>query len=167
SATLNGPRQAPVLILGNSLGTTRELWEPQLAGLGEHFRLLNYEHRGHGGSPAPPGPYSLADLGADVLRVLDDFGVEHAAYCGVSLGGMVGMWLAANAPRRIRALAVCCTTAHFPQPAPWTQRAATVRAGGLPAIARQVGGRLVTPGVRPGRPGHPGPLRGHAGDGHA
>jgi len=145
SATLNGPRQAPVLILGNSLGTTRELWEPQLAGLGEHFRLLNYEHRGHGGSPAPPGPYSLADLGADVLRVLDDFGVEHAAYCGVSLGGMVGMWLAANAPGRIDALAVCCTTAHFPQPAPWTQRAATVRAGGLPAIAGQVVGRWFTP----------------------
>ena len=138
-----------MLILGNSLGTTRELWEPQLAGLGEHFRLLRYEHRGHGGSPAPPGPYSLADLGADVLRVLDDFGVEHAAYCGVSLGGMVGMWLAANAPGRIDALAVCCTTAHFPQPAPWTQRAATVRAGGL-ARHRRAGGRpLVHPGVRP------------------
>jgi 3-oxoadipate enol-lactonase len=145
SATLNGPREAPVLILGNSLGTTRELWKPQLAGLGEHFRLLSYEHRGHSGSPAPPGPYSLADLGADVLRVLDDFGVEHAAYCGVSLGGMVGMWLAANAPGRIDALAVCCTTAHFPQPAPWTQRAATVRAGGLPAIAGQVVGRWFTP----------------------
>jgi 3-oxoadipate enol-lactonase len=145
SATLNGPRQAPVLILGNSLGTTRQLWEPQLAALGEHFRLLSYEHRGHGGSPAPPGPYSLADLGADVLRVLDDFGVEHAAYCGVSLGGMVGMWLAANAPGRIDALAVCCTTAHFPQPAPWTQRAATVRAGGLPGIAGQVVGRWFTP----------------------
>jgi 3-oxoadipate enol-lactonase len=155
SATLSGPRQAPVLILGNSLGTTRELWEPQLAGLGEHFRLLRYEHRGHGGSPAPPGPYSLADLGTDVLRVLDDFGVEHAAYCGVSLGGMVGMWLAANAPGRIDALAVCCTTAHFPQSAPWTQRAATVRAGGLPAIAGQVVGRWFTPAFARADPATP------------
>ena len=145
SATLDGPRHAPVLILGNSLGTTRELWEPQLAGLGEHFRLLRFEHRGHGGSPAPPGPYSLADLGADVLRVLDDFGVEHAAYCGVSLGGMVGMWLAANAPGRIGALAVCCSTAHFPQREPWAQRAATVRADGMAAIAEQVVGRWFTP----------------------
>lgn len=145
AATLDGPGHAPVLILGSSLGTTRELWEPQLAGLGEHFRLLRYEHRGHGGSPAPPGPYSLADLGADVLRVLDDFGVEHAAYCGVSLGGMVGMWLAANAPGRIDALGVCCTTAHFPQRAPWTQRAATVRADGMAAIAELVVSRWFTP----------------------
>ena len=75
AAALDGPRDAPVLVLGNSLGTTRDLWEPQLAALGEHFRLLRYEHRGHGGSPAPPGPYTLADLGADVLRLLDDFGV--------------------------------------------------------------------------------------------
>jgi len=145
SATLTGPPHAPVLILGNSLGTTREMWEPQLARLGEHFRLLRYEHRGHGGSPAPPGPYSVADLGADVLRVLDDFGVTRAAYCGLSLGGMVGMWLAANAPGRIGALAVCCSTAHFPQPALWTQRAVTVRAEGMAAIAGPVVGRWFTP----------------------
>ena len=104
AASLDGPRDAPVLVLGNSLGSTRDLWEPQLAVLGEHFRLLRYEHRGHGGSPAPPGPYTLAELGADVLRLLDDFGIGHASYCGVSLGGMIGMWLAANAPGRIDAL---------------------------------------------------------------
>ena len=155
SATLTGPPQAPVLILGNSLGTTREMWEPQLARLGEHFRLLRYEHRGHGGSPAPPGPYSLADLGTDVLRVLDDFGVTRAAYCGLSLGGMVGMWLAANAPGRIGALAVCCSTAHFPQPALWTQRAATVRAEGMAAIAGQVVGRWFTPAFARADPATP------------
>ncbi len=145
AATLDGPRDAPVLVLGNSLGTTRDLWEPQLAALGEHFRLLRYEHRGHGGSPAPPGPYTLAGLGADVLRLLDDFGVEHASYCGVSLGGMVGMWLAAHAPGRIDALAVCCTSARFPDTDLWVRRAAAVRAGGLPPLSAQVVSRWFTP----------------------
>ncbi|HEY5354094.1 MAG TPA: 3-oxoadipate enol-lactonase [Streptosporangiaceae bacterium] len=144
AATLDGPRDAPVLVLGNSLGTTRELWEPQIAALGEHFRLLRYEHRGHGGSPAPPGRYTIADLGADVLRLLDDFGVEHASYCGVSLGGMVGMWLAANAPGRIDALGLCCTSARFPDRDPWVQRAAAVRADGLPPISAQIVSRWFT-----------------------
>src|SRR5215470_11025826 len=93
SARMSGPSGAPVLVLGNSLGTTMELWEPQLDVLGRRFRLLRYEHRGHGGSPAPPGPYAIADLGADVLALLDEFEVATAYYAGVSLGGMVGMWL--------------------------------------------------------------------------
>ena len=114
AVTVVGPEGAPPLVLGNSLGTTSQLWQPQLAALRARFRLIRYEHRGHGGSPAPPGPYALADLGRDVLRLLDDLGVEQAAYCGLSLGGMVGMWLAANAPGRIGALAVCCTSARFP-----------------------------------------------------
>jgi 3-oxoadipate enol-lactonase len=145
AASLDGPRDAPVLVLGNSLGTTRELWEPQIAALGEHFRLLRYEHRGHGGSPAPPGPYTIADLGADVLRLLDDFGIEHASYCGVSLGGMVGMWLAANAPGRIDALGLCCTSARFPDTGLWVRRAAAVRADGLASISAQVVSRWFTP----------------------
>jgi 3-oxoadipate enol-lactonase len=91
SAIMSGPSGAPVLVLGNSLGTTRELWEPQADALGRRFRLLQYEHRGHGGSPAPPGPYAISDLGADVLALLDEFEVGSAYYGGVSLGGMVGM----------------------------------------------------------------------------
>ena len=145
AASLDGPPDAPVLVLGNSLGSTRELWEPQLLVLGEHFRLLRYEHRGHGGSPAPPGPYTIAELGADVLRLLDDFGVEHASYCGVSLGGMVGMWLAANVPERIDVLGLCCTSARFPDTGLWVARAAAVRAGGLPPISAQVVSRWFTP----------------------
>jgi 3-oxoadipate enol-lactonase len=145
AASLDGPRDAPVLVLGNSLGSTRELWEPQLPGLGEHFRLLRYEHRGHGGSPAPRGPYTIAGLGADVLRLLDDFGVEHASYCGVSLGGMLGMWLAANAPERIDVLGLCCTSARFPDTDLWVRRAAAVRAGGLPPMSAQVVSRWFTP----------------------
>jgi 3-oxoadipate enol-lactonase len=145
AASLDGPRDAPVLVLGNSLGSTRHLWEPQIPGLGDHFRLLRYEHRGHGGSPAPPGPYTIADLGADVLRLLDDFGVGHASYCGLSLGGMVGMWLAANVPERIDVLGLCCTSASFPDKDLWVQRAAAVRADGLPSISAQIVSRWFTP----------------------
>ena len=146
AASLEGPQDAPVLVLGNSLGSTRDLWEPQLAVLGKHFRLLRYEHRGHGGSPAPPGPYTIAELGTDVLRLLDGFGIGHASYCGVSLGGMIGMWLAANAPGRIDALGLCCTSARFPDTGLWVQRAATVRDDGLPSISAQVVSRWFTPG---------------------
>ena len=117
-ASLQGPPGAPVVVLGNSLGTTRELWEPQVGALGGRFRLLRYEHRGHGGSPAPPGPYALADLAADVIQLLDDFGIAAASYCGISLGWMIGMWLAVHAPERIDALGLCCTSAH---PPPHTQ----------------------------------------------
>ena len=145
AVTVEGSQDAPPLVLGNSLGTTAELWQPQLAALRARFRLIRYEHRGHGGSPAPPGPYTLADLGGDVLRLLDDLGVEQAAYCGLSLGGMVGMWLAANEPGRIGSLAVCCTSARFPDRSLWEQRAAAVRAGGLAPISHQVVGRWFTP----------------------
>jgi 3-oxoadipate enol-lactonase len=153
SASMAGPSGAPVLVLGNSLGTTRELWEPNLAALSERFRVLRYEHRGHGGSPAPPGPYTIAELGGDVLALLDDYEVQDALYCGVSLGGMVGMWLAANAPRRIRALALCCTSARLPPAQLWRDRAAAVRSGGMASISRQVVGRWFTPGYQTAHPG--------------
>jgi 3-oxoadipate enol-lactonase len=153
SASLAGPSGSPVLVLGNSLGTTRELWRPQLAALGARFRLLQYEHRGHGGSPAPPGPYTLADLGGDVLRLLDELEIETACYCGVSLGGMLGMWLAANAPSRIAALALCCTSAHLPPAQMWTDRAALVRSAGTASISQQVVGRWFTPAFADRQPG--------------
>ena len=144
-ASLKGPAGAPVVVLGNSLGTTRELWEPQLGVLGGRFRLLRYEHRGHGGSPAPPGPYALADLASDVLQLLDDFEIAAASYCGVSLGGMIGMWLAAHAPERIDALGLCCASARLPPAEAWTARAAQVRGAGMASISRQVVGRWFTP----------------------
>ena len=90
AATLEGPAGAPVVVLGNSLGTTCQVWAPQAAVLGERFRLLWFEHRGHGGSPAPPGPYTVGELAADVIALLDGFGVQTASYCGISLGGMIG-----------------------------------------------------------------------------
>jgi 3-oxoadipate enol-lactonase len=153
SASLAGPSEAPVLVLGNSLGTTGELWQPQVAALGARFRLLRYEHRGHGGSPAPPGPYTIAGLGADVLRLLDELGIGTASYCGVSLGGMLGMWLAANAPSRIGALALCCTSAYLPPVQMWTDRAALVRSAGMASISQQVVGRWFTPAFSGRQPG--------------
>jgi 3-oxoadipate enol-lactonase len=158
AASLDGPRRGPVLVLGNSLGTTREVWDAQLLALGEGFRLLRYEHRGHGGSPAPPGPYGLADLAADVLRLLDDFGVERASYCGISLGAMIGMWLAAHAPDRIDVLGLCSTSACMPPAQGWADRAAQVRRAGMASISGVVTGRWFTPAFRDGDPAVPAAL---------
>jgi 3-oxoadipate enol-lactonase len=145
AAELDPAADAPVLVLGNSMGTTAAVWEPQLAQFRRHFRLLRYEYPGHGGSAAPPGPYTVGELGAAVLGLLDEHGIGRARYCGISLGGMVGMWLAANAPDRIDALAVCCTSAYLP-PAPfWAGRAQQARAEGTGRIAEQVVSRWFTP----------------------
>ncbi len=138
-----------MLVLGNSLGTSTMLWQRQLPALAGQFRLVRYEHPGHGPvggefSPAPPGPYALADLGAGVLAALDRLGVTRVLYCGVSLGGMIGMWLAATVPERIAGLALCCTSAYLPPAQMWRERAATVRADGTGVIARQVAGRWFT-----------------------
>ena len=152
AASLDGPRRAPVVVLGNSIGTTREVWDPQLLALGDGFRLLRYEHRGHGGSPAPLGPYTIADLAGDVLRLLDDFGVERASYCGISLGGMIGMWLAAHAPDRIDVLGLCCTSAYLPPAQFWADRAAQARRGGMASISGQVVDRWFTPAFRDRNP---------------
>jgi len=140
---MEGPANAPVLVLGNSLGTTRSVWDRQVPWLRRSFRLLRYEHRGHGGSAAPPGPYSIEQLGTDVLALLDSRGVRRAAYCGVSLGGMIGMWLAANAPERIAALGLCCTSAYLPG-ALWEARAEQVRSAGMRSISQQVAARWFT-----------------------
>jgi 3-oxoadipate enol-lactonase len=157
AASLEGPPGAPVLVLGNSLGTSRACWDPQMPALTRHFQVLRYEHRGHGAapaglSPAPPGPYTIADLAADVLALLDARGIDRVSYAGVSLGGMVGMWLAARAPERITTLALCCTSAYLPPAAGWTDRAARVRAGGTGSIAAMVAGRWFTPRYRSARP---------------
>ena len=146
AATLDGPRDAPVLVLGNSLGTTRDLWEPQLAGAGRALPAapLRAPRARRLARPARPVHHRRA-WARTCCACSDDFGVEHASYCGVSLGGMVGMWLAAHAPERIDALGLCCTSARFPDTGLWVRRAAAVRAGGLPPISAQVVSRWFTP----------------------
>jgi len=143
-AWIDGPSGAPVLVLGNSLGTSRMVWDRQVAALGERFRLLRYELPGHGGSSAWPGPYSIAGLGAEVIALLDSAGIGRAAYCGISLGGMVGMWVAANAPDRVSALGLVCTSAYLPPADGWRARADQVRAAGLASISAQSAGRWFT-----------------------
>ena len=145
AAPVAGPPGAPVLVLGNSLGTSAEVWDRQVPALAGKFTLVRYELPGHGGSGARPGPYTIAELGAGVLALLDALGVERAGYCGISLGGMIGMWLAANAPSRIAALGLVCTAAHLPPAGDWQERAARVRTAGMASISAAVVSRWFTP----------------------
>jgi 3-oxoadipate enol-lactonase len=148
AASLEGPPGAPVVVLGNSIGTTRAVWDPQAAALRAHFRLLRFEYPGHGGGPARPGPYSIGDLAGGVLALLDAHQVERALYCGISLGGMVGIWLAAHAPDRISGLGLCCTSAYLAPSAMWAERAALVRSAGMRPVADLAAGRWFTPAFR-------------------
>ena len=119
--------------------------------LAECLRVVRADHRGHGGSPVPPGPYALADLGADVLALLDRLGLERASFCGLSLGGMVGIWLAAHAPERVERVALLCTSSRM-DPEMWRSRAAAVRALGTVSIAEAVVERWFTPGFAARKP---------------
>jgi 3-oxoadipate enol-lactonase len=142
------------LVLSASMGTTHGLWDELIPAFAGRTRIVAVDHRGHGGAPAPRGPYSIADLARDVIDVLDDLGVRQADFAGVSLGGMVGLWLAAHAGERVRRLAVICTSAHMPPPSYWEQRAAAVRdAGSVEPIADAVIARWLTPGFAAGHPG--------------
>ena len=141
----DSPEDAPVLVLGPSLGTSRMIWDGQAAGFGEHFRLLRFELPGHGGAGAPFLPYSIGELGAGVLELLDEYGIETAAYCGISLGGMIGMWLAAHAHDRIAALGLVCTSAYMPPADSWRSRAELVLSSGLEPIVEASLGRWFTP----------------------
>jgi 3-oxoadipate enol-lactonase len=144
--TIDGPEDAPTVVLSNSLGSTPAMWDPQFPALAERFRVVRYDHRGHGRSPVPPAPYELADLGADVIALLNRLGLEQVRWCGLSLGGMVGMWMAINAPARIDRLVLCCTSARLGPPEMWADRAATVRAQGVDAIADAGIERWLSPG---------------------
>jgi 3-oxoadipate enol-lactonase len=125
----DGPADAPVLVLPSSLGTTRELWQPQVELFARELRVLRYEHRGAG---------SVEELARDALALLDELGLERVSWCGLSLGGMVGMWLAARAAERFDALVLACTSARVPAPDVYLERAATIRAQGLEPVADAV-----------------------------
>lgn len=141
-----GAPDAPTLIFAGSLGSTRTMWDPQWESLADRYRLIRYDQRGHGGSPVPDGPYTMADLGGDALALMDQLGIERAAFCGLSLGGMTGIWLGANAAERLTSLVLCCTSAKFPDTSIWRDRVAAVRANGTAAIAADVAARWFTQG---------------------
>ncbi|HEX2350978.1 MAG TPA: 3-oxoadipate enol-lactonase [Ktedonobacterales bacterium] len=134
----DGLEDAPVLMLSSSLGTDHRMWEPQTPALMRRYRVLRYDTRGHGGTDAPAGPYAMAELGCDARDLLDALGVARASFCGLSMGGMVGMWLAANAPDRVDRLMLCNTAALLGPPQRWDARIAAIRAGGMAAIASGV-----------------------------
>lgn len=151
----HGPADAPVLVLSNSLGTTLEMWDAQAAALGSEFRVLRYDTRGHGGSVCTPGPYRFEQLGADVLAILDALHIPTAHFCGISMGGLTGLWLGVNAGSRLRSLTVANSAAKIGAEGPWLERAAQVRANGaagMQALADSSPGRWFTPGFVAAQP---------------
>lgn len=150
----DGPGDAPVLVLSNSLGTTLELWDRQVPAFSRPFHVLRYDQLGHGRSEVPPGPYTVELLGRELLALLDRLGVERFSFCGLSLGGAVGMWLGGNAADRLDRLVLAGTSPRFGTPEQWAERAETVRAEGLEPLVDATMGRWFTPafaGVTPFR----------------
>jgi 3-oxoadipate enol-lactonase/4-carboxymuconolactone decarboxylase len=141
---LSGREDRPVLMLSHSLGQDHGMWDAQAADLSNHFRVLRYDIRGHGASGVLPGDYRIEQLGADALALADALGIERFAFCGVSLGGMIGQWLAAHAPARVTA-AVLANTSTRPDAKAMEARRQTVLSGGMAAVADTVMGRFFSP----------------------
>jgi 3-oxoadipate enol-lactonase len=138
NVTLDGPENKPPLMLSNSLGTNLQMWEPQMANFTKLFRVIRYDRRGHGKSGVPPAPYSMERFGRDVLAILDDLNIDRVHWCGLSMGGMVGQWLGANAPDRLNKIILANTSCYYPDPTNWLNRIKAVKAGGIAAIADTV-----------------------------
>jgi len=120
-------------MLSNSLGTTMAMWEPQMKALTQVFRVIRYDRRGHGKSGVPKGPYTMEMLGRDALAVMDALGLKKVNWCGLSMGGMVGQWLGANAPDRINRLILSNTHSYYPDKTMWDDRIKFARDKGLAA----------------------------------
>ena len=145
---LSGPETAPVLLLSNSLGTNFTMWDLQTPVLEKQFRLLRYDTRGHGRTGVTPGPYTIDQLGRDVLGLLDALDLEQVHFCGLSMGGMIGQWLGVNAPQRISKLVLCSTCPKIGTPETWNPRIEAIRKSGMNAVATAVIERWLTPEFR-------------------
>jgi 3-oxoadipate enol-lactonase len=132
---VDGHEGAPVLMLSNSLGTDLHLWDAQAAEWARRFHLIRYDRRGHGRSGLGHAPHTMERLGQDALAIIDALGLDKVHWCGISMGGMVGQWLAANVPERIDRLILSNTSSYFPKREPWDNRIKTVREKGLASIA--------------------------------
>lgn len=130
----DGPQDAPVLVLSNSLGTDLHMWDEQVAAFSEHFRVLRFDTRGHGQSLVTEGPYSIEQLGRDVLAMLDQLNLDKVHFCGLSMGGLIGQWLGINAGERLYKLVVCNTAAKIGDPSVWNPRIETVLRDGKDAM---------------------------------
>lgn len=156
---LDGPADAPVLMLSNSLGTTLDMWAPQMAAFTARFRVLRYDSRGHGKSDVPPGAYSMDRLGRDAVELLDALGIQRVWFCGLSMGGMVGQWLGVHAPDRLSGLVLANTAAYMGPPSSWQGRMATVREQGMSALTEAVLQRWFTPDFQQAAPDAVAPVR--------
>jgi 3-oxoadipate enol-lactonase len=145
---LEGQGGAPVLVFSNSLGTNLSMWDPQVPELGKKLRALRYDTRGHGQSSSPPGPYSIEKLAKDVIAILDALNLERVHFCGLSMGGMIGMWLGANAPERLHKLVLCNTGAKIGTAEGWNTRIETVQKNGMKSVASAVLERWFSPPFR-------------------
>ena len=132
---LDGPQGAPVLVLSNSLGTDLGMWDAQIPAFTEHFQVLRYDTRGHGQSLVSEGPYSIEQLGRDVLALMDALHIERAHFCGLSMGGLIGQWLGIHAGERLNKLVVCNTAAKIGEPSVWNPRIEMVLRDGPAAMA--------------------------------
>ena len=151
---LSGPASAPVLVFSNSLGTNLTMWKPQVEVLGGRYRILRYDTRGHGQSAVTPGPYKIPQLADDVSGLLDRLGIDKVSFCGLSMGGMIGMTLALRVPERVGKVVLCCTAPKLGSAETWNARIASVQKGGMAAVTDAVLERWYTPSFRAAAPDH-------------
>jgi 3-oxoadipate enol-lactonase/4-carboxymuconolactone decarboxylase len=142
---LDGPNDRPVLIFSHSLGCDHTQWDPQAAAMLSHFRVLRYDIRGHGATGVPAGDYSIEMLARDILALADALGIRQFAWCGLSLGGMIGQWLGAQAAGRVTALVLANTSSRFPDPSVMESRRRTVLESGMAPLEASVMGRFFSP----------------------
>jgi 3-oxoadipate enol-lactonase len=141
---LDGPVSAPVVALVNSLGMDLHMWEPQVPRLAERFRVLRFDTRGHGRSEVPPSPYTLPQLGGDLVALFNTLGIPQAHICGLSLGGMVALWLGIFSPERVGRVVLANTAARIGTEASWDERILAIENGGMAAIRDMVVGRFLS-----------------------
>lgn len=142
---LTGDSSLPVLVFSNSLGADLSMWEPQIGALAPHFRILCYDNRGHGGSFASAGSYTIEGLSRDVLRLLDMLQIERASFCGISMGGVIGQWLGIHAADRLHKLVLANTAAKIGVPDAWNARIELVLREGLDPVIPGTLERWFTP----------------------
>jgi 3-oxoadipate enol-lactonase len=150
--SVDGPQDAPALMLSNSLSSNLAMWEPQMPELTKRWRVVRYDHRGHGGTEAPPGPYSYARLAQDAVDILDALGIKRAHWCGLSMGGMTGMWLLTRHADRVERAVLANTSAYMGAADLWDGRIRTAREQGMAALADATLERWFTAGFREREP---------------
>jgi 3-oxoadipate enol-lactonase len=152
NVAITGDPRAPALILAHPLGANLHVWDALTPALAQKFRVISFDARGHGQSDAPEGPYALADLGGDVIALMDELGVAQAHFLGQSMGGAIGQWLMIFAPERLSKVVLANTAMHFPDPAGWNARIRSTRENGMAELAPAVTQKWLTADFRAARP---------------